>query len=215
MRKILVAAFAFVALGAYQVAAQTQINLANPGFETTLTDPPTSDGDWFPFSSGSSAGGSGATTQISTDPHGGAMHMAFELTGTAQFAGVFQNVGVPVSPGQRVVFTGWSKNASGAPFNATQEIKLEWQATAPDPNPPQNRVDVLTLGSDYTKFTHTGIAPPGTTGLVVTYAVSNFGAGQGAALVYLDDMHATIVPEPAAAGLMGMGLLALLRYRRK
>jgi hypothetical protein len=64
------------------------------------------------------------------------------------------------------------------------------------PNPPQNRVDVLTLGTTYSQFTHTGTAPAGTTGLVATYAISTFGAGQGDSSVYLDDLSLTIDGGP-------------------
>jgi PEP-CTERM motif len=110
-----------------------------------------------------------------------------------------------------VNFTGWAKNASDLPFNATQEIKLEWQG-----GPPQNRMDDLTLGSNYEMFSHTGIAPPGTTGLVVTYALSSFGAGQtGNSLVYLDDITVTIIPEPATVGLVGLGSLGLVAFARR
>ena len=113
-----------------------------------------------------------------------------------------------------VEFSGWARNASGAPFNATQEIKLEWQGT---PNPPQSRLDDLTLGSGYEQFTHTGVAPANTTGLVVTYAISSFGAGQGDALVHLDDISLIIIPEPGTAGMLGLGsvLFGLVRLRHK
>jgi hypothetical protein len=77
-------------------------------------------------------------------------------------------------------------------------------------------MDDLTLGSDYEMFTHTGVAPAGTTGLVVTYALSSFGAGQtGESSVYLDDITVTLVPEPATATLFGVSLLGLMGLRRR
>jgi hypothetical protein len=135
-----------------------------------------------------------------------------DTVGANQFAGVFQNLNRPVTAGATVTFTGWHK-AVGADLS-THELKLEWQGS---PNPPQNRVDVFNIGSDYTQFTHIGVAPAGTTGLVATYAISTFGAGQGDTTVYIDDFSLTIVPEPATVGMAGVSLagLAFIRRRRK
>jgi hypothetical protein len=149
-------------------------------------------------------------------PRTGSRHIELNLIGANQFAGVFQNLNMAISPGQIINLSGFARNASGGAFNATQEIKLEWQGT---PNPPQNRLDDLTLGSGYEMFSHEAVAPAGTTGLVVTYAISSFGAGQtGNSLVHLDDITVTLIPEPATFGLFGVGLLglvALARRRRK
>jgi hypothetical protein len=135
-----------------------------------------------------------------------------QLVGANQFAGVFQNLNMPINPGQIVNLSGFARNASSAAFNATQEIKLEWQGM---PNPPQNLLTDLTLGSAYEMFSHTGVAPPGTTGLVVTYAIASGGPGQGDALVHLDDISVTIVPEPATVGLLGLGSLGLFAFARR
>ena len=64
-------------------------------------------------------------------------------------------------------------------------------------------------------FAHTGVAPAGTTGLVVTYAISSFGPGQGDSLVYLDDITVTRIPEPATVVLLGISLLGLIGLRRR
>ena len=205
MRKMLLTAFAIAALGAAPAVAQNL--LANPGFELPTTTT-TAMGNWFRFGSGAN----GSAFDSTTMPHAGQGHIGLEIFGANQFAGVFQNLGIPVFPGQTVTLSGFAKSASGAPFAATQEIKLEWQGT---PNPPQNRLDDLTLGSDYEQFSHVGVAPAGTTGLVVTYAISTFGGGQGDSLVYLDDMSVTIVPEPATVALMGLGGLAVVAMRRR
>jgi hypothetical protein len=206
MRKILLAALALFMLFAPKATAQNLVD--NPSFEQPTVDMGSANDVWFRFGSGAN----GVSAESTAMPRTGSRHILMELSAANQFAGVFQNLNMTINPGDIINFTGWSKNASGAPFNATQEIKLEWQGT---PNPPQNRVDVLTLGSDYEMFSHTGVAPAGTTGLVVTYAISSFGAGQSSALVYLDDITVTRVPEPATVGLVGLGSLGLVAFARR
>lgn len=206
MKKTLFMALALVTFVASQVAAQ---NLAdNPSFEDPTVDMGSANDVWFRFGSGAN----GTSSESTTQPRTGSRHIALQTGSANQFAGVFQNLNLAVSPGQLVTFSGYALNAAGIPFAATQEIKLEWQGT---PNPPQNRLDVLTLGDTYSQFTHSGVAPAGTTGLVVTYAISTFGPGQGEALVYLDDMSVTIVPEPATLGLIATDALACVGLARR
>ena len=208
MRKNLLAALAVFMLFASQALAQPNL-VENPSFEDPTVDMGSANDVWFRFGSGAG----GISSESTAMPRTGSRHIALELVGANQFAGVFQNLNMPINPGQIVNLSGWAKNASSAPFNATQEIKLEWQGM---PNPPQNRLDDLTLGSDYEMFSHTGVAPAGTTGLVVTYAISSFGAGQtGDSLVYLDDITVTIIPEPATVGLVGLGSLGLVAFARR
>jgi PEP-CTERM motif-containing protein len=207
MRKNLLASLSVLALIASQATAQNLVD--NPSFESPTVDMGSANDVWFRFGSGAG----GVSSESTVMPRTGSRHIALQMAGANQFAGVFQNLNMTVNPGDSVTFTGWAKNASGAPFNATQEIKLEWQGT---PNPPQNRMDDLTLGSDYEMFTHSGVAPAGTTGLVVTYAISSFGAGQtGESSVFLDDITVTIVPEPASATLFGISLLGPIGLRRR
>jgi hypothetical protein len=202
----LLAALAILTLGALQASAQNLVE--NPSFEDPTVDMGSANDVWFRFGSGAG----GTSTESTVAPRTGARHIALQLVGTNQFAGVFQNLNRLVNPGDVVTFSGWARSASTAPFAATQEIKLEWQGT---PNPPQNRVDVLTLGSSYEQFTHMGVAPAGTTGLVVTYAISSFGAGQGDTTVHLDDITVTLIPEPATVGMFGLGALGLVRMARR
>jgi hypothetical protein len=193
-------ATAAVAMATSNAAAQNA--LSNPGFEDPTVDMGSAEGNWFRFASAT-----GASTESTAMPRSGSRHIDLSIVGANQFAGVYQllpNVGA----GQTVTFTGWHKSVEN-PFNATIELKLEWQGN------PQNRVDLLTLGSDYEQFTHTGVAPAGTTGLTVTYAISSFGAGQGDATVYIDDFSATIIPEPAAFGMLGAAALGLVALRRR
>jgi hypothetical protein len=210
MKKTLLAALALLTLITSQSFAQPNL-VENPSFEDPTVDMGSANDVWFRFGSGPS----GIASESTTMPRTGSRHIELILGGPNQFAGVFQNLNMTINPGQIVNIMGWAKNALSTPFNATQEIKLEWQGT---PNPPQNRLDDLTLGSEYEMFSHTGVAPAGTTGLVVTYALSSFGGGQGEAWAYLDDIKVTIVPEPATIALFGLGSLGLIasaRRRRK
>ena len=167
--------------------AEAQALLANPGFESP-TSTTTSMGNWFRFGSGAN----GTSEDSAVMPRSGAGHVELTILGPNQFAGVFQTLPVPVNPGQTVRFTGWHKSIG--PDQATHEIKLEWQGM---PNPPQNRIDVLNISTDYMKFSHQGVAPAGTTGLVVTYAITTFGPGQGDSRTFIDDFSASFAPfEP-------------------
>jgi len=204
MRKTLLALPAFCLLIVAHASAQNLVE--NPSFEDPTVTMGSANDVWFRFGSG----GNGFANESTTMPRTGSRHIELGLIGPNQFAGVFQNLNMTINPGDVINMTGWVRNASGAPFNATQEIKLEWQGAA------QNRLDVLTLGSDYEMFSHTGVAPAGTTGLVVTYAISSFGAGQnGNSLVHLDDVTVTLVPEPATLSALAIGALALLRRKRQ
>jgi hypothetical protein len=207
MRKNLLAALSLFMLIASQAFAQPNL-VENPSFEDPTVDMGSANDVWFRFGSGLA----GVSAESTTMPRTGSRHIELALGAPNQFAGVFQNLNMTINPGQIVNLMGWAKNALGAPFAATQEIKLEWQGA---PNPPQNRLDVLTLGSDYEMFSHTGVAPDGTTGLVVTYAISSFGPGQSEALVFLDDIKVSIVPEPATVMLLGISLFGLIGLRRR
>jgi hypothetical protein len=195
-------AFCLAMLGA--VTAQASPLLSNPGFESPMPDPQTSVGNWFLFGSAPQ----GTAAQSVEMPRSGLSHVSLELDGTNQFAGVFQDLPILVLPGQTVIFSGWSRNASGSPFAATQELKLEWSGA-----PWDQQLSTL-LGSSYERFEFVGVAPEGTTGVRVTYAISSFGAGQGDARVFIDDFHAAVVPAPGSLALVGLGLAGLALRRR-
>lgn len=193
------------ALGLLFVSHASAQNLVeNPSFEDPTVTSGSANDVWFRFGSG----GNGFANESTAMPRTGSRHIELGLIGPNQFAGVFQNLNMTINPGDIINFTGWVRNGAGTPFNATQEIKLEWQGA------PQDRLDVFTLGNDYEMFSHTAVAPAGTTGLVVTYAIASFGPGQGDSTVFLDDVTVTLVPEPATLSAMAIGALALLRRRR-
>ena len=194
-----------VALASTQALANV---LNNPGFEDPTVDMGSALDTWFRFNSG----GGGNSSESTVSPRSGTRHIDLGVVGVNHFAGVFQRLGEPVAPGQTVTFSGFHKSVGL--HNSTVQLQLEWQGT---PNPPQNRLDILNIGQAYEPFTHTGVAPAGTTGLVITYAISSFGAGQGTSTVYIDDFDATI-PEPATGGALtaaAMGLGALATRRRR
>jgi hypothetical protein len=199
---LVLAAIAIATLTTTQTFAQNQ--LANPGFELPTSDT-TSVGNWFRFGSAPD----GFAVDSTVDPHSGLGHMDVNTIGANQFAGVFQSLPVPVNPGNTVTFSGWHKTTT-TPFNGTIELKIEWTGA------PQNRLDVLSLGTDYEPFTHTGVAPAGTTGATITYAISSFSAGQnGNVQVFVDDLSAVVIPEPASASMLIVGLLAVGRGLRR
>ena len=169
--------------------AQAQTLLANPGFEVP-TSTTTSMGNWFRFG----AGPNGTSEDSAVMPRSGAGHVDLTIIGPNQFAGVFQTLPVPVNPGQTVRFTGWHKSVLAGPYLATSEIKIEWTGA------PQNRIDILTLGANYERFSHTAVAPAGTTGATLTYALSTFGAGQGNSRVFIDDFSASFGPFDPIVG---------------
>lgn len=200
------------ALLAVSFASRAVAQIANGGFELPTVDAGSSVGNWFRFAGSDGSPGSGGISSDSTAmPRSGLGNIDLETLAGNSFAGIFQTLTVPVLPGYQVAFTGWHKLVSPGPYAAQSEIKLEWQG----PNTPDDVITTIVPTSDYTKFTHTGTAPAGTTGLVVTYAVASFVPGGGAAEVYGDDFAVTVIPEPATAGMLGLGLLGLARIRRR
>ncbi len=196
------AVLALVAAAACQASAQNLI--ANPGFELPTVDMGSSLGNWFRFGSGAG----GTSSDDTSMPRTGSGNIELSVVGANQFAGIFQKLPGTISPGQILTFSGWAKSAF-EPFAATQEIKIEWTGA------PTNQLNVLTLPTTYTQFTHTAVAPAGTTGATVTYAIATFGPGQGDSVVFLDDFSATVIPEPATVGLLLVGLAGIGVLRRR
>jgi opacity protein-like surface antigen len=205
MRKILTAFAMIGALALGAASAQAQNVLGNPGFEALLPNPTTPIGNWATF-----AGSTASSTQVTTQPHSGAMHMALETGARDTFAGIYQDIDVPVLPGYSVTFSGWQK-ATTDPLGANIEIKFEWTG-----GPGTEIVsDMLPSVGDYKQFSITKVAQPGVTDLRVTYAIATFADGLGDSTVYLDDMSVTVVPEPATIGGLAIALAGLVHLRRR
>lgn len=175
--------------------------LGNGGFETV---PVGGSGDWTTFA------GTGSSAHATSDPRSGTGHMQLTLTGSNDFAGVFQVGAVTgLNTGDIVTFSGWHKSLLD-PFAGTREVKIEWVGA------PQLRVDTFTIGTSYEQFSLSGATPAGVTGATLTYAISSFGPGQGLSVVNIDDFEVTVtpVPEPTTVGLGALGLLGLAVRRR-
>lgn len=191
----------FVVLGLAAGSVAQANELGNPGFEAT--DGPNDSSIWSEFA------GNGISQNITVMPRSGAAHQELFVDGANGFAGVFQALTTPIGPGAIVTFTGYHKSLI-QPFGATRELKIEWTGS------PQLRVDSLgPIGSGYEQFLLQGIAPPGTTGATITYAVSTFGAGQNTAHMYLDNFEVTVIPEPTSIALVGLAAIGLLVIHRR
>jgi len=203
-------------LAAFVVAVPTQVSanaLKNAGFEDPTVDTGSALGNWFRFGSGAQ----GFASQNTTMPRSGLQAMELITVAANQFAGVFQDLEdpsspgtkLPVAPGQTVVFSGYNKAVG--PFLGTRELKIEWIGAPAS-------IDFNTsIGADYEPFSFSAVAPAGTTGARITYAVATFGPGQGDADVFLDDFRVEVrpIPEPGALGLASLGLAAFLRRRNR
>jgi hypothetical protein len=197
---MILSALVLVALSASPSAAQNV--LGNPGFETAPPTPNNPVGNWATFASAQ-----GAATHSTAMPHGGTGHMDLSTAGMDQFAGVFQDIDVPIA-GRSVTFSGWHK-AQTNPVGSVQEIKFEWTGATHD------IIREIVPTANYTQFSLTRTAPAGATDLRVTYAIATFGPGLGDSTVFIDDISVTVIPEPAAASLLGIAGLGMLRFRRR
>jgi hypothetical protein len=203
----LLAAVAVVALAASSAAAQNLLD--NPGFEDPVTNNGAPfDDNWEAFT----GGGTTTSNNSNLQPRSGAQHLLLQiLASNNNFAGAFQDV--TVAAGQSLTFSGWNK-AVALPLGLGAEHRIEWRSASAEVGRTGNIVPALT--TDYTQFSMTAVAPAGAIIGRVVYAVQTFGPEPGdTGTVYLDDMSATVIPEPASAALVATCALGLFSARRR
>ncbi len=208
--RIYVCAAALAAWAAPTASAQQL--LANPGFE----DPITSDGAPFVGFWEGFSGGAGATAEnSSTMPRTGALHLSLSIVNTNDtFAGVFQDV-PGLSAGQPLQFSGWHKTTT-TPLDLDAEVRIEWRNSGTDTEVSRTPNFLPVITTDYAPFELTANVPAGADTARLVYAIQTFTGGPtNNGTVFLDDMRAAIVPEPASALIAGCGLLGLLGLARR
>lgn len=192
--------------------ASAQQLLANPGFE----DPITSDGAPFVGFWEGFSGGAGATSaNDATMPRTGAQHLNLSITNTDNtFAGVFQDV-PGLSAGQPFVFSGWHKRTT-TPLDLDAEVRIEWRNSGSDAEISRTPNFLPVLTTDYAPFALNANVPAGADTARVVYAIQTFTGGPtNNGQVFLDDMLAAIVPEPASALMAGFGVMGWLGLARR
>ena len=210
-----VVALVFVVLSASNASAQNL--LVNPGFE----DPITFDGAPFVgFWEGFSGGGPNASAANSTaSPRNGTMNL--DLTITSQdnsFAGAFQDVQGLVA-GQVATWSGFQRTpTSPTNFGLGIEYRIEWRNSVSNTEISRTLNSTTPAPTDvYAPFSLTATVPAGADTARVVYAIQTFGGEPNptnTGTVFLDDVSFTVIPEPSALALAGLGALGLIRRRR-
>jgi hypothetical protein len=198
-------------------SASAQNLLVNAGFE----DPITFNGPPFVgFWEGFSGGGPNASASNSTaSPRNGTMNLDLTINNQdASFAGVFQDVEGLV-PGQIGTWSGFQRTpTSPTNFGLGIEYRIEWRNSVSNTEVGRTPNSTTPAATDvYSPFSLTATVPPGADTARVVYAIQTFGGEPNptnTGTIYLDDVSFTVIPEPSALALAGLGALGLLRRRR-
>lgn len=192
------------------IPAQANL-LVNPGFEDPITfDGAPFVGFWEGFSGGPGSAAANGTVQ----PRTGLQHLDLLIDNTNNtFAGAFQDVAGLV-PGDQAIFSGWHMTPS-SPFDVGVEVRIEWRNSVS--NTEVGRTPNLTTApaAQYTEFSLSAAVPAGADTARLVYAIQSFGTEPtNTGRVFVDDAS-FVVPEPAAAAVLGLGGLVLAARRRR
>jgi MYXO-CTERM domain-containing protein len=186
--------------------------LANPGFEAPVTsDGPPFIGFWEAFHGDPVSSSNNSTIT----PRSGQQDLELLINNTANtFAGAFQDV--VIVPGTPVTWSGWHRTPSN-PLDVGIEFRIEWRNSVSNSEVGRTPNSTTIPTSAYTQFSLTATAPANADIARVVYAIQSFGAfPTHTGTVYVDDVSADAIPEPATAtliGVLGLGLAAARRRR--
>ena len=98
------------------------------------------------------------------------------------------------------------------------EYRIEWRSSVTNTEISRTPNQSLPIPTDvYAPWSVTALVPPGADTARVVYAIQTFGGEPtptNTGTVYVDDVSFTVIPEPSALMLAGLGALGLIRRRR-
>ena len=210
-----VTALVFIVLSGSNASAQNL--LANPSFESPITF----DGQPFVgFWEGFAGGGPNASASNSTvSPRTGTMNLDLTINNQdASFAGVFQDVPNLVA-GQIGTWSGFHRTpTSPTNYGLGLEYRIEWRNSVSNTEISRTPNSTTPIPTDvYAPFSLTATVPAGADTARVVYAIQTFGGEPNptnTGTVFVDDVSFTVIPEPSALALAGLGAMGLIRRRR-
>jgi hypothetical protein len=206
---------ALVVVAVVSAPASAQNLLANPSFEQPITmDGPPFVGFWEGFAGPPTSSASNSTAS----PRTGAQNLDLTITATPNtFTGVFQDV-VGLTPGMPATWSGFHRTpTSPTAFGVAVEYRIEWRNSVTNLEVSRNQLTEPLPTDAYAPFSITAPVPVGADTARVVYAIQTFGGEPNpgdTGTVFIDDVSFTVIPEPSAIALAGLGSVGLLRRRR-
>lgn len=219
-----VRAFALASLALAVVAGSAQADfgpnlLNNPGFEDPLGFDFSNPLNWNGFFGGQPGTFLQAFNDTGAAPRSGANALVTTIRGVAGvtdgfngFTGHVQSV-FGVVGGTDYELAVWAR--TNPSINNGAEFRVEWRDAGGELARTNVEIQTLLTGT-YARYSVISTAPAGAVEARIVFAVQSFANnGQLAdTSVAWDDASLRSVPTPAAAGLLGMGILAAARRRR-